>query len=213
VRGRVLLKRSWRAALGLAGAVVLASVSMAAQASAVTTGPSNQPAGQASVSHLTAAQCAALRAQLHIPTLKCAHVMTFRLSPNTSKRILFPQSAMHTSRIAAASTTSYYWRGIFSADPFGSSTAWYVNDLIGVTFEHGIGVWNNSHTCTAHGTTLNWCGTWHNGYSNYMEEGFNFDGNAGIVRLEIDTYGNQSWGTVSSWAAVHECLGPPGYCY
>ena len=46
---------------------------------------------------------------------------------------------------------------------------------------------------------MTWCGTWHNGWPTYMEEGFNF-GNNGWARFEIDTSGRGS--TVGSSYAV-----------
>jgi len=107
-----------------------------------------------------------------------------------------------------------YWTGyLIGCQYSGCTSGWVTEDDFGVTFIHNDGVWNNWHTCASSGgPSITWCGTWHNGYSNYMEEGDNWSPpSGGYARLEIDTYGNITPGGQSA-PIIYYCLYTPGTC-
>lgn len=202
--------------LGLVAAAALAITPVAAQAS--TSGGSSPATARLTTAdgRLTPAGCTAMRKTLGDPALDCAYVLVSGPGEGTPAAADSARPAEAAAADAASSKYTYYtgFLAACSGDcALTSSKDWRAVDDFGDTFENKVGVWNNSHRCIAAGDLspgITWCGTWHSGYANYMEEGLNF-GNGGWARLEIDTYGNYT-PVAPSWVHTISCNAPPGEC-
>ena len=147
--------------------------------------------GPSSGRAVTPAQCAQFRDHLHRPGMSCDNLAAYSLPAHDASVTLM------TRTVATSSGT--YLTGWLQACSNQACNGWYVVDDFGVTVIAGAGAWDNWHTCSRSGTPVTWCGTWHNGWPTYMEEGFDF-GNDGWVRFRIDTSGRGT--TVGSSYAV-----------
>jgi hypothetical protein len=149
--------------------------------------------GTTSGGAVTPTQCAQLRDQLHRPDMSCEGLTAYRLPAHDKSVTLLARSV--------ATSSGTYLTGWLQACSNQACTGWWVVDDFGVTVIAGAGAWNNWHSCSSSGTPVSWCGTWHNGWPTYMEEGFNF-GNNGWARFKIDTSGRGST-TGSSYAVIN----------
>lgn len=206
----------FRILLGIA--VVAAGLSMpaAANASAPVSKPSRPVAtAQTGARPVTQAECFAVRRYMHRPNASCAHIWTIYVPATGTAGSI--HSTAPAGRLMASSDAGrqYYWTGWeIYCDDYLCSGQWGAEQDFNVTFIHGVGVWNNWHSCTSgfnFGTTVTWCGLWHNGWSNYMQEGENFT--QGYMRAQIDTYGNYTWiAGATTRAYLRICLGEVGVC-
>ena len=180
----------------LAAAASLAAATLASVALAVVPAASLAPGATTARHSVTSAQCAQLRGHLHQPGLSCAGLTAYQLPAQGASVTLV------TRTVATSSGT--YLTGWLQACNTQACNGWYVVDDFGVTVIAGAGAWDNWHSCSHHGTPVTWCGTWHNGYATYMEEGFNF-GKNGWARFLIDTSGR---GTTqgSSYAVINGAI-------
>jgi hypothetical protein len=215
IRKMIAGEKSCLALLGLTVAAGLAFMPATAQAS--TSAPAKAGAATG-FRRATAEQCAAVRAHLKRSALNCADLVTAYVPAGRTVTLPAAATPGRASRVTgdtgtaptAAASSGTYTEGYLEACSTQSCTgSWYAQDEYNVTYIHNVGVWDNHHVCSSGGTPVTWCGTWHNGYSNYMEEGFNF-GNNGYLRLEIDTYGNITFGSRSSYAWVFAFIGDTG---
>lgn len=166
---------------------VISLAAVLAFASAATSTPAQTTFGPA----VTPAQCAQLRDHLHRPDMSCAGLAAYSLPAHGASVTLMTRSV--------ATSSGTYLTGWLQACSTQACDGWYVVDDFGVTVIAGAGAWDNWHSCSHGGTPVTWCGTWHNGWATYMEEGFNFGSN-GWARFKIDTSGRGS--TVGSSYAV-----------
>ena len=206
----------FRILLGLAVVVGL-SIPAAANASTSVSGPSRAAAAPQAVARpVTRAECSAVRHYMHRPHAECAQIVSIYIPATGTAGSIHAAAAARrlmtlAARPSAGNARSYYWMGweLYCEDEL-CTYGWGTEQDFTDTFEPGVGVWNNTHSC-GNRSLVTWCGLWHNGWSNWMEEGENFS--QGYMRAKIDTYGNVTpIGGASTVGYLRICFGEIGVC-